>query len=1561
MLSFQQLLKTLLDRTTVDERIGKFASNTYNKYVTQPFQDRAIPIKDPRGGNSTTYQIKPSVQRDFIPTILRTADNAVKPFMQSKFMQSDAMQNFTKDPYSFAPLKVVKPIETGEKAILRRIMDSNPVFKNDANAQRASEEVLGKDKSVGGDLLDVGTGVAGIIGLANPLRTLGYIAGGAGISGGMNKLSGLSGKELVNKTLEDTSNFLEKAPVMSGFTKVTDPSITKIAGSALTRLPLKSLANVFQGVSIDKLADMDTTKTSILIDAVFPLGGEAVSAVSKKFAKLFKKADVSGLDNVISEAKSKGVKVSDEAYQFVRDELGRFAKNTGETVSKLKERMIEISPGRTVRSLEGIVPAKVGDDFVQVGSEIKFLDKPLGFEDVKRLNEEKISSLKSMGFTDQQITSSAFGGIAGLEFEKDDKGNITGVKFDPVKGGLGVGLMAGVAKKRYNTIGDILGNKGVSGTVGNNLEAGIKAIKEKFPQLEESYIRNRIGKVGFDKLYQELSTLRQDFNPKNLQNYSSKILKNKFGDTQMYKNNTVDIQPEAPISAYDDVLPRVEQSVQNIIQKPQELLNQPVRNTVSNIITKVDDLSNNIRENVVESMTKIREGKHNIITQQEKDTAMSDMFNTLTSKYDGLVSVADKFNKQEFADAVMGKVTPTKELKPYVEQFKSLMDDLAKGEGLQSIGKDRKNYFSAISNEQVYDEVIGDLFSQSRMTQSILDLPHLKAKNNPDYIGDASLKDTIEFRIRSGIANVFKNVNTGIENTRISLKPNDSVIDQIQKDVPVEQIKDFTGKIGIGQNLKFLPDNVKGGLQVVTKYLEGSYVGGWEDLGLKDLIRPYYLGKVESIQWKGDASNLWESNKNGEQFADYLAKEAGFKPSTPEYTNFVTKVAEKLNNFGNKDLTAKILIEKVAKEKFLNTPLTEIENWVKTNRVVDSESRSFIDRELKNMLGEEAKQFSKIENAINGFRRIQQLAVLGGNVGTVLLQPFEVGRVFSRYNPKSASQAILEVSTGKKPTFEYFANEGDFTSYAVDGKKISEKSVKGVLNSLEKAGFYGIGKAENWKDKVFLRAAELDGTKKGLTGNDLKNYVFDEFRKFGHKYASEDIPSMLKNPITKAGFMFQTYSFKSLGLLLRQVEGAFEGNKNKELQYLAIAGIAGYLQYEFMTNVLKKYAGSKLSSIAGGGLPSLYNPAVDLVKNGYDYLTDEDKESNSAQNSLMKTKKAINNHIPFGNQVLNKTLPAVKNIMQGYDGTISDNVRFPSPETIGDKARSVLFGKDATSESMQYNKEYDRNYLRKNQTEDYKRIYETQGYDAAKKYWQDVNNGLIARKELEKATLDLIKGGTSANEILASEIKASNDSTQNPTDIISILNGENAKSEKRKNILDIVMKRTDVYKNLRPETQQSLLASYGYTKSDIEDALLSSLSNSTVVSRADYIVSQSNPDFAKLYDAGVITQGVADELEKKGYISDAKKFMENMKMTDSFYRKKVAKELNIKYQNDMLENNAKTMTNILKSMSSSSKKKNDILSKTKLVYPNKTKLKVPDILKGFKPPKAERYKVDLNR
>jgi predicted transcriptional regulator len=105
---------------------------------------------------------------------------------------------------------------------------------------------------------------------------------------------------------------------------------------------------------------------------------------------------------------------------------------------------------------------------------------------------------KNIKSSEQQKMFGFAGGAFGIEFEKDENGNITGLKYNPEKALIGMGLTAGAIK----------GRKGMLNLKKKALEESLEALTKKFNNTSNQIVRKQLDK-GMSLIKKEINKIKE--------------------------------------------------------------------------------------------------------------------------------------------------------------------------------------------------------------------------------------------------------------------------------------------------------------------------------------------------------------------------------------------------------------------------------------------------------------------------------------------------------------------------------------------------------------------------------------------------------------------------------------------------------------------------------------------------------------------------------------------------------------------------------------------------------------------------------------------------------------------------------------------------------------------------------------------------------------------------------------------------------------------------------------------------------------------------------------------
>jgi hypothetical protein len=304
-------IRRLDDSTTLDERIGSAIRNPRQTWSRSNFNPSRQPIKPTVKQefyyNPRKYRANPVTQTGaFLQRGLNaSANNRINtPFSPQEADSSTwkALVNAGTNVLNSSPVRELprQTVDMGNalgQLIVDDVRNIRPYTANSKAFQFAEDVVLPfKDQqarkqlkanplkygfNASGNLVGAfGPALVGL-GLQNPIS----IAGQQALGTGINTIGALvSGEDkALKKGLNRSIQTVDKSLPMAGVLSKTSGFVNNVGKNlpTLQKLGVRSLANVGEGILIDKASDLETTVTSVAIDTLYPLGGEALSKAFK--------------------------------------------------------------------------------------------------------------------------------------------------------------------------------------------------------------------------------------------------------------------------------------------------------------------------------------------------------------------------------------------------------------------------------------------------------------------------------------------------------------------------------------------------------------------------------------------------------------------------------------------------------------------------------------------------------------------------------------------------------------------------------------------------------------------------------------------------------------------------------------------------------------------------------------------------------------------------------------------------------------------------------------------------------------------------------------------------------------------------------------------------------------------------------------------------------------------------------------------------------------------------------------------------------------------------------
>jgi len=703
-----------------------------------------------------------------------------------------------------------------------------------------------------------------------------------------------------------------------------------------------------------------------------------------------------------------------------------------------------------------------------------------------------------------------------------------------------------------------------------------------------------------------------------------------------------------------DTLREAEDVVKSV---EKEVASSPIKETVIKTKKSVEA----IVENVATSLnTKYPSRKQVADSPDLAKTAFVSARGELYSLVDSVQKKLTSTNSTEsFVNALNGTSPETKEMGDLISKHKGLLDSLRKFSE-NKMGY-IENYFPHESGILgLRDEVA--LFGDSFISRFNLQLGHTKSRTGAmdiDYSREYSsvMKNYIDQMLYTKYGDFIgtKKIEQEILHHVKSLEGVDysgfDYVDRLNKlSGGAAEIEDHeiteVGKVSKGYSLRTANDEFSKMSPKIHTAFTGIRDSYFEFNKTRDLLK-------EDI-----------ANRDVNSIVDFFFSKTGLPEERREaFTNTSLRLigTDSLNKYVA-SASYKMLIQR-PKQIFLDT----IKNVEFSNQRTKDYVNRFVEKELSSV--------KYTEDLLDKMTKILATAQIGGNLKVALVQGTEIGTLPTHYGFANTSSGIFASITDKKRLSDMYGFKEVSLDYDVSPRMGVGEILKGVPNKIRKVLYKPVAFMENWKNAVFIGAAESAGIKKGLEGDELVKFVRDEIFAKAHIADKYNTPEILQNEsFYRSALMYSQFGFKSMFEAYDEV-----ASKN-------YSKAAALVFTRAMTAVLMaKLVGIPAKWALQGLLPS-FGPILQLPGQILGYLMEARDEDSDVRQKYYLNKAAMTvakNIIPGGAQ-LYKTGSYLSNLDRGYTTTPSERLKFPVSKTLPNIVKGAVFGIGATSESKDY-------------------------------------------------------------------------------------------------------------------------------------------------------------------------------------------------------------------------------------------------------------------------------------
>ena len=837
---------------------------------------------------------------------------------------------------------------------------------------------------------------------------------------------------------------------------------------------------------------------------------------------------------------------------------------------------------------------------------------------------------------------------------------------------------------------------------------------------------------------------------------------------------------------------------------------------------------------------------------------------TLKTLYKGLEQQVEKIvSKKDFVDMVEGKVPVDSRVQPLIDLHRKITDAGRRLTNDPEVGY-LPEYFPHADTKST--KVMKTLFGDTLVNQLNLDEGFLKtregtlvnySKNYSEVMGDyAEQVMSRRYGVRAkSLSKIEQEILKHVETS----KPNEifNYTDKLGEVPVVERPKvnfrtDTIPIIGKSpRTINNIMDNIGGEL--------------FDDFGMvrdgKDLHLPRSNKLSEFIE-----------KKDTEGVIEYLAKV--MRVNEIEKKGFVESSVNAINELGIERYSRGVL-----KYASFERPMEKFMKSVSKYDFVDSNTKeainTFIDSSLKKEKAVKSIADKMLDLASSTFARAQ----IFGNIKVGLVQPTEITRIPATMGWEALARGVWKGLTKKDEGFLYgFGDKTPNLEYI--GDKVALKGKIGsVLKGVDKVGYSFIKWGENWKNKVFTGAAESQGMKLGLQGEDLIKYVRDNVYRYAYVADKFSTPLFMKdNSLARLAFQYGQYSLKSTYGIVDEFAAK---------RYGPAFGLIGSQVFNMglimaVTGIPLKFA---LESLIPLGTGPFFTFALDLLTSTVGLITSEtDKEKDKNLGKLGK--KTLTNLVPAGAQI-NKTASMIDIMKKGFAEAPSGAIKYLAPDNLVENAQGLIFGQSSTQSSRDFFDKDKGKILGESQTKMVQNLLESGNEEGAKTLYQSIMGN---RKDNSKNLLDPSTKITPKDYTTSITPPGGSDFT-----IQQLLEKEYERDTKNRTV-KAIQERSGEFKDYDKNTvsDEMLYTAKGITQEDQKTAFYYTLDSLKADKKAEIVyklVQEGKSDFTTLFKNKVLDSSVAREMERKGYIDDADGFMEKLKMTDIYYQRKSLRKL----------------------------------------------------------------------
>lgn len=361
--------------------------------------------------------------------------------------------------------------------------------------------------------------------------------------------------------------------------------------------------------------------------------------------------------------------------------------------------------------------------------------------------------------------------------------------------------------------------------------------------------------------------------------------------------------------------------------------------------------------------------------------------------------------------------------------------------------------------------------------------------------------------------------------------------------------------------------------------------------------------------------------------------------------------------------------------------------------------KGMVDRAAESIFGR------KIYSGANALRRQTGANMVGANFSSALTNFIPVTQTLATTSKPSVAQSMLSIL---KNVFkdDGFIDKSNFLTSRIGSDRLS-------MTNWEKVGQGGnvlFKLFDSFTSQLAVRSKYLDGIKKGLPEKEAMRFADEWGRKILGGRSAGEVPTLFNSKTLGFFTQFQLEVNNQLSFMTKDIPRNFS-------KVGAASALGQLFLYSYVYNTLfEKLAGRRPAFDPIGVVQDTYedytNPNMkkgQATKNTIKRVADQLPFASALEGGRIPIGSAIPNPMavvkgestvgkelkkplyyllsPTGGGQIKKFIEGTKAYNQGASLTDSGNVRYPIPQTIGNKIKTGIFGQYSTPEAQQYFRE----------------------------------------------------------------------------------------------------------------------------------------------------------------------------------------------------------------------------------------------------------------------------------